>query len=249
MTLNVLSLFSGIDGLGVGLERAGMTPVGHVEIDPTCRAVLRRHYPEVPQHDDVRTAAAWWHSIDRPRVDVIAGGPPCQPFSSAGLGAGADDMRNGWPWFLDVVRAVRPRYVLAENADELLSDRFHDVFAGIIGELADLGFAVEWDCLSACSLGAPHARRRMFLVAYPDSGDGAPWLGVGPIRPRQIPQIRDRARAWRDRVDRSLEASRTDDREADGSARRMVKAGGNAVVVECGEFVGRLIVDHASAAA
>lgn len=230
MSLNVLSLFSGADGLGLGLERAGMSTVGHVEIDSTCRQILKRHYPEVPQHDDVRTAGQWWQSTKRPRVHVVAGGPPCTPFSSAGLGAGEQDPRNGWPWFLDVVRAVRPRYVVAENADELLSPRFADVFHGIIATLAELGFAVEWDVVSACSLGAPHTRRRLFLVAYPDSGDGEAWLGVGPVRPQEIPGVDDRARAWRDHVGRSLAASCSDDREANGSARQLVKAGGNAGV-------------------
>lgn len=242
--LATLSTFSGIGALDLGLERAGCQIVGLIEKDDYCRGVLASHHPEVPQHDDMRTAADWWFSEPRPRVDLIAGGPPCQPFSSAGSGGGEDDERNGWPWFLDLVRAVRPRYVLAENADELLSPRFRGVFAGIVGELSDLGFAVEWDVVSACSLGAPHSRRRLFLVAYPDSLDGQPWLGLGPVRPRQIQGFGHRARAWRDRVGRSLEASSADGRESDGLARRMVKAGGNAVVVDVAEFVGRLIVAH-----
>ena len=81
--LSVLSLFTGIGGLDLGLERAGMTLVGQVEIDPFCRAVLARHRPEVPRHDDVRTTGAWWATRPRPTVDVIAGGFPCQPFSAA----------------------------------------------------------------------------------------------------------------------------------------------------------------------
>lgn len=277
-SLNVLSLFSGIGGLDLGLEQAGMTTVGQVELDPFCRSVLDRHWPEVPKHDDVRTAAQWWTAgvpcpvcpesqgwylarfshdyattchrcggrgrIARPTVDVVAGGPPCQPFASSGRGQGADDPRNGWPWFLDVVRAVRPRYVLAENADEMLSPRFHDVFSDILGALSDIGLAVEWDCVPACALGASHTRRRLLLVAYPDRSDGQAGLGLGSLRPGALPDISDRARAWRDHVDRALAASRSDDRETDGLARRMVTAGGNAVVVPVAEFVGRLIVEH-----
>ncbi len=75
--LNVLSLFAGIGGLDLGLERAGMRVVGQVEIDPFCRSVLARHWPEVPCHDDVRTAASWWRSRRRPAVHVVAGGFPC----------------------------------------------------------------------------------------------------------------------------------------------------------------------------
>lgn len=113
--MNVLSLFSGIGGLELGLERAGMTVVGQVEIDPFCRRVLAKHWPEVPRHDDVRTAVAWWLDRARPAVDVVAGGFPCQPFSNAGHKRGIADERWGWPWMADVVRAVRPRFVVMEN--------------------------------------------------------------------------------------------------------------------------------------
>src|SRR6266496_2413363 len=77
--VNVLSLFSGIGGLDLGLERAGMTVAGQVEIDPWCQRVLAKHWPEVPRHDDVRTAMDWWRGESRPAVHVVAGGPPCQP--------------------------------------------------------------------------------------------------------------------------------------------------------------------------
>ena len=84
--MNVLSLFSGIGGLELGLERAGMTVVGQVEINPFCRRVLEKHWPEVPRHDDVRTAVEWWLGRARPAVDVVCGGFPCQPVSLAGRG-------------------------------------------------------------------------------------------------------------------------------------------------------------------
>ena len=238
--MNVLSLFAGIGGLELGLERAGITVVGQVEIDPWCRRVLAKHWPDVPRHDDVRTAAEWWQSEERPNIDLVAGGPPCQPFSGAGRSSGASDDRNGWPWFLDVVRTVRPRYVIAENADELLSPRFHQEFSEILVTLADLGFAVEWDVVSACALGAPHPRRRLFLVAYPDSEHGKARLGTGTGRALQ--GIDRNQGAWSDRIIGSLETSRSDDRETDGSARRMVEAGGNAVVPAVGESIGRLLM-------
>ena len=79
--MNVLSLFSGIGGLDLGLQRAGMTIAGQVEIDPWCRTVLAKHWPGVPRHDDVRTAADWWGGR---APDVVCGGFPCQPVSSAG---------------------------------------------------------------------------------------------------------------------------------------------------------------------
>ena len=93
--VNVLSLFSGIGGLDLGLERAGMTVVGQVEIDPWCRKVLAKHWPEVPRHDDVRTAAGWWGGRRAP--DLVCGGFPCQPVSYAGLGLAQSDPRWLWP--------------------------------------------------------------------------------------------------------------------------------------------------------
>lgn len=88
MTLNVLSLFAGIGGLELGLERAGMTVVGQVEINPYCQQVLAKHWPDVPRHNDVRTAVEWWESETRPNVDVVCGGFPCQDISNAGARRG-----------------------------------------------------------------------------------------------------------------------------------------------------------------
>lgn len=122
-SLNVLSLFSGIGGLELGLERAGMTVVGQVEIDPFCQRVLAKHWPEVPRHDNVRTAVDWWGSAVRPAVDVVVGGFPCQPFSDAGRRRGTADDRWGWPWMADVIRHVRPSYVVVEKRARACSRR------------------------------------------------------------------------------------------------------------------------------
>ncbi len=140
--MNVLSLFAGIGGLELGLERAGMTTVGQVEIDPWCRQVLARHWPDVPRHDDVRTAPDWWASTERPPVDVVCGGFPCQPFSTAGLRRGVTDERWGWPWMADVIRMARPRYVVVENVAALLRDS--DAFGWLLADLADLRMDAEW---------------------------------------------------------------------------------------------------------
>lgn len=161
--MNVLSLFAGIGGLELGLERAGMTEVGQVEIDPFCQQVLAKHWPGVARHDDVRTAVDWWRSEPRPTVDLVAGGFPCQPASSAGHRKVAGDARWLWPEFALVVRQLRPRLVLLENVAGLLERGFGDV----LGDLAALGYDAEWDCLPAAALGAPHLSDRVFAVAYP----------------------------------------------------------------------------------
>lgn len=244
--VTVLSLFSGIGGLDLGLIRAGMALVGQVESDPFCRAVLSRQFPEVPQHDDVRTTPAWWSNQPRPRVDVLAGGFPCQPFSDAGTHYGMADERWGWPWMLDVVDAVRPRFVLVENVAALL--RRVEAMAAILDGLAARGFAVEWQVVSACAVGAPHVRRRLFIVAYPDRGVGTPRLGTGPRR--SLPPGDGGAGAWADPGHGPLATGPGTGRVADGVPGRLdparVTALGNAVVPQIAEYLGWLITDHAA---
>lgn len=239
--LNVLELFAGIGGLSLGLQRAGMRIVGHVEINPFCRAVLHKHWPEVPAHDDVRTAVPWWLDQPRPVVDVVAGGFPCQPFSNAGRRHGIADERWGWPWMFDVVRAVRPRYVVVENVAALLDDT--DAFGWVLGDLATLGLDASWSVLSACSLGAPHVRERLFLVAHPHRGDGPARLGTGQGRPVQGHD--GGTRPWTHPVDGLVEAARRSRRVADGVPDQLepsrVRALGNAVVPAVAEHIGRLI--------
>ncbi|WP_083459923.1 DNA cytosine methyltransferase [Jiangella muralis] len=163
--LTVLSLFSGIGGIDLGLQRAGMRIVGQVEIDTYCRRVLARHWPEVPRHDDVRTAANWWHSVpDRPRVDVVAGGFPCQPSSNAGRRLGPKDERWLWPAMADVIAAVRPTWVLWENVPGLRTRGLDLVHA----DLVRLGYRHRVGWASACAVGAPHARRRLLGLAHTD---------------------------------------------------------------------------------
>lgn len=181
--MNVLSLFAGIGGLDLGLERAGLTVVGQVEIDPFCQRVLAKHWPEVPRHDDVRTAVEWWLGATRPRVDVVCGGFPCQPFSAAGRKEGIADERWGWPWFWSVARALRPGFIIVENVAALLSDR--EAFGWILADLAAGGYDAEWDCVPAASVGAPHLRDRVFVVAYASSQAGR-WVGAG--RRQQQPE-------------------------------------------------------------
>jgi DNA (cytosine-5)-methyltransferase 1 len=243
--VNVLSLFSGIGGLELGLERAGMTVVGQVEIDPFCRQVLAKHWPEVPRHDDVVTAVDWWQSSRRPAVHVVAGGFPCQTVANPGLRLAQADERWLWPDMARVVRALRPRIVIVENVAGLLSLGMDEV----LGDLAALGFDAEWSVLSACSVGAPHPRERVFIVAH---APGEPWrpaacgsaragaptegtgsAGLGLTEPRDS--------GWWNSEPRL-------DRVADGVSARLDRraALGNAVVPQVAEHVGRLVMAAAS---
>lgn len=264
--MNVLSLFSGVGGLDLGLERAGMTVVGQVELDPFCQRVLAKHWPEVPRHDDVRTTVAWWLGEPRPSVDVVAGGFPCQPVSSAGKQLAQDDERWLWPQTLVVVRELRPSWALLENVPGLLARGFGDV----LGDLAEIGYDAEWDCVPAAALGAPHIRDRVFVLAHP-SGIGRPAgrkdageqevaepvnRGVLPDTTRvgrnvgsiQRPTTRH-ARRWPEPRRRGWWAAEpVVGRVAYGVPARVdrLRSLGNAVVPQVAEHVGRLITEGAA---
>lgn len=163
MRITVGSLFSGIGGLDLGLEWAGIGPIKwQVERDPFCRSVLAKHWPDAERFDDV--CAVGSHCLSY--VDLICGGFPCQDLSFAGKGAGLAGERSGlWFQYARIVRELRPRFVVVENVPALLSRGLGTV----LGDLALLGYDAEWHCVSAASVGAPHLRNRLFVVAYRDS--------------------------------------------------------------------------------
>ena len=155
------SLFAGIGGMDLGFERAGMACKWQVEIDDYARRVLTKHWPDVRRHDDVRTFPPT--DPDEWRVDVIAGGFPCQDISFAGSGAGLAGERSGlWFEYARIIGVLRPRFIVVENVAALLVRGID----AVLGTLADLGYDAEWSLLSACSMGAPHTRERVFIVAY-----------------------------------------------------------------------------------
>ena len=157
--LTFISLFTGIGGIDLGLERAGMRCVAQVEINDYATKVLAKHWPTVARFRDVRSVGA--HNL--PQADVVAGGFPCQDISNAGRRAGITGERSGlWSEYARIVRELRPRYVLVENVAALLSRGIDRV----LGDLAALGYDAEWECLPAAAVGAPHRRDRLFIVAY-----------------------------------------------------------------------------------
>ena len=253
--LNVVSLFSGIGGLELGLERAGMNTIGQIEIDPYCQRVLAKNWPEVPRHDDVKTATEWWHSEQRPSVDVICGGFPCQDISNTGARAGITGAKSSlWGAMAIAIRDLRPRYVVIENVAALLVRGFDTVLA----DLHALGFDAEWSVLSACAMGAPHTRERLFVLAYPHNS-GLQASGARGVRNGH--EVVGR-RVGREHLYASSESRRgalgtgwaTEpdvDRMADGLSDAMDRARlfalGNAVVPQVAEYVGGLIVDHSLA--
>ena len=152
-------LFAGIGGFSLGLERAGMECKWQVEIDPYATAVLKKHWPEVPKHEDVRAFPPQGDYS----VDLICGGFPCQDLSVAGKGAGLAGARSGlWYEFARIIGVIRPQYVLVENVSALLT-RGMDA---VLGTLSTLGYDAEWHVVPASAVGAPHRRERVWIVAH-----------------------------------------------------------------------------------
>ncbi len=168
--LRVLSLFAGIGGFDLGLERTGgFETVAFCEIDARARRVLAKHWPEVPIYDDVRSLDAARLADDGIAVDAIVGGFPCQDISTHGLRAGLGGERSGlWFEMARLIGELRPSFVIVENVAELLANGFSDV----LGSLASLGYDAEWDCIPAGTIGAPHLRDRVWVVAHPSEKPG-----------------------------------------------------------------------------
>lgn len=155
--MRFVSLFAGIGGLDMGLERAGWECVAQVEREPFCLEVLAKHWPDVPRFTDVRTVSA----DNLPVADAIVGGFPCQPHSVAGKGLGEADERNLWPDYRRLVADIRPRWVVGENVPGL--DR--TMLADVVRDLEALGYEVGVLGVAASTLGATHRRERRFIVA------------------------------------------------------------------------------------
>lgn len=160
--MRVGSLFSGIGGFDLGLERAGFTTAWFCEADEFCQRVLAHHWPAVPCYPDIKEL----RGDEVEPVDVLCGGFPCQDLSVAGKQAGIEGARSGlWSEYARLVGELRPRYVVVENVAALRYKRRG--FGRVLGDLASLGYDTEWHCIPACAVGAPHERDRIWLIAYP----------------------------------------------------------------------------------
>jgi DNA (cytosine-5)-methyltransferase 1 len=232
MTLKVLDLFSGIGGFSLGLERTGgFKTVAFCEIDPFCRRVLAKHWPDAPCHDDVTTL-----ELPEGFADVVVGGFPCQDVSRAGKRAGVTGKRSGlYRELVRTLRMVRPRYGIVENVAALLADGM----GLVLGDLAESGYDTEWDCIPAGFIGAPHWRDRVWIIAHAVGERLEGWRPAKPARTAQREFAGRSIRAgtsWPDaprfpRVGYGL---------SDWAHR--VKAAGNSVVPQIPELIGNAIL-------
>lgn len=233
MTLKVLDLFSGIGGFSLGLERTGgFETVAFCEIEEFPRKVLRKHWPEVPIYEDVRSSD--FASIGP--IDVVTAGFPCQDISFAGKGAGLAGERSGLFW--QIFRAIRvvgqPRIVL-ENVAGLLRRGMGEVLGG----MATVGYDAEWHCIPARYVGAPHGRDRIWIIADPIRGERRqkPYSGaigrMGRVQ-QSVPWNSD----WQDALSKFR-------RVDDGLPRSVASTDGyrNAVVPQIPEMIGNAILE------
>jgi DNA (cytosine-5)-methyltransferase 1 len=270
--IRVLDLFSGIGGFSLGLERSGpFRTVAFCEREPFPQAVLRKHWPDTPIYDDVRTIPT-----DRlGRIDLICGGFPCQPWSVAGEQRGAEDDRDLWPVMASLIEKLRPRWVVGENVRGFVNEPL-----GLQRSLSDLeilGYQTAPFVIPACAVDAPHRRDRVWIVANAAgerregvgitgvsdgrcSADGRADKSTGTNAIGGTPSMAhaDSAPGERDERAKRGNAERTDyiqpcrwlpepdvGRVANGVPRRMdrLKALGNAVVPQVVEQIGRAIMD------
>jgi len=157
--MKVGSLFSGIGGFDLGLERAGMEIAWQVEIDPFCNKVLAKYWPNVKRYGDIKDVAG----VEP--VDLICGGFPCQPFSCAGKRKGAEDDRALWPEMLRVIQESKPRWIIGENVAGIIGMELDNY----ISDLEREGYTIQTFVIPACAVNAPHRRDRVWIVV--NSGD------------------------------------------------------------------------------
>lgn len=224
--ITIGSLFSGIGGLELGLEWAGLGPViWQCEIDPFCRDVLAKHWPHATRYEDVR-------GFTPPYAEIVCGGFPCQDVSSANTKAkGLQGERSGlWREFRRIVEAIAPKIVVVEN----VASGARRWLPHVRRDLHMLGYRTRAFALSAADVGAPFLRRRVFVVARSD-GEGqlarAEHAEVGRT-PSSLPPI---AGWWPPEPPMV--------RVVPGVSGGVVRALGNAVVPQCAQVIGRVIVD------
>ena len=247
--MRIGSLFSGIGGLELGLEWAG---VGHVvwqvEKDEWCRRVLAKHWPEAERFEDVRDVDP---SVLEP-VDLICGGFPCQDVSAAGRQAGLAGARSGlWSEFARIVDECQPFAVVVENVAHGRAAWLPVVRR----DLCELGYRTRAVQVSAADVGAPHLRERVFVIATADA-DGEPVR----IKPERRPARRTRAVRGQGQAEpvgdggaRAASGAsgwpalpdlrRVDDGLSRGLDRRRLTALGNAVVPQVAEVVGHVVLE------
>lgn len=230
--MNFLDLFSGIGGFALGAYWAGLRFENHYysEIDPYTVKVYQQRFPDSIGLGDIKNVKV----SDLPSGDwIMAGGFPCQPHSMSGERRAENDERDLWPQCARMLRELRPRFAVFENVPGLLTSSGGRFFNRVLSDISESGYACEWKIISAASLGAPHQRDRIYIVAYPD---GTQFQGGGISCGGQEKYSDSSVEGWWKTEPRL-------DRMANGLPNQMERlhAIGNAIVPEIAEMIFRRI--------
>ena len=242
--MTVGSLFSGIGGFDLGLERAGMTIKWQVEIDDFCNKVLEKHWPRVKRYRDIKEL----RGDELEPVDLICGGFPCQPFSAAGKRRSKEDDRYLWPEMLRIIRAVRPTWIIGENVAGILSLALDDVLSDLESE----GYTCQSFIIPACAVNAPHRRDRIWIVAHTNGKhreESKSWNQLEYSRKEEpFGRSMDESlwqETWLDAASRICGVDDGLSRRLDANKR--ITALGNAVVPQIVEIIGKAIIQTGQA--
>jgi len=170
--MRMLSLFSGIGGIDLAAQWAGIETVAFCEIDPFCQKVLKKHWPEVAIFDDVTklSASSLQHAgIQTESIDIVTGGFPCQPHSISGKRLASNDERDLWGENRRIISEINPRWYLGENVPGLLSSESGRFFGRVLRDLAEMGYTAGWLCFGADTTGSVQGGERVYIVAASDS--------------------------------------------------------------------------------
>ncbi|MBN9118311.1 MAG: DNA (cytosine-5-)-methyltransferase [Planctomycetes bacterium] len=184
-----IDLFASAGGLTIGLKSAGVETVCAVEIDPCRTQTFVTHTPKakIITADIQQTSFTEYHG----KVELVYGGPPCQPFSSGGLRQAQNDERDMIPQFIRVVGEVKPDAFLMENVPGLVAGDRMKYLSKVIRQFEDLGFQVNWQIVNACDYGVPQKRRRLFVVGMRNGPFQFPEPTHGPARTHAHVRVRD----------------------------------------------------------
>jgi len=235
-----LDLFSGIGGFALGAYWAGLRFDRHYfsEIDNYAARVYLKHFPEAVPLGDIRDV----DYTKLPRGEwLVTGGFPCQPHSNAGKRKAAEDERDLWPECRRMLCELRPEIALFENVRGLLTSpggkHRGEFFNGVLSDIHESGFNAEWTTMAASEVGAPHKRERVFIVAYPDGGNG--WARMGFFKEDKQESLRERDHRIRAKYNEWIAAVRRNAGkhirfpEGVDAARGL----GNAVVPQCAQVI------------
>lgn len=201
------SLFSGIGGFDLASEWMGWENSFHCEWNPFGQKVLKYYWPKATSYHDITKTD---FTIHRGRIDILTGGFPCQPYSTAGKRKGKEDERHLWPEMLRAIREIRPRWVVGENVRGLISWNGGLVFEEVQAELEAQGYRVQPFLLPAASVNAPHRRDRIWFVAYSNNQGGCGEPGEVPSKDGEVSERNNHAEPSDPDIQRNAKDSNKD---------------------------------------